>query len=100
MSPFQSISDYYPNTQTGIKNWERGGKLNQHTPARTHKKTEETDAMGTGSRGEVHDPSTVKFLSNFPVDHIPLEIVLPSRTVYAQCFGIIACCQISQFMRK
>lgn len=74
--------------------------MKQHTPARAYKKAVEIDVMGTGSRGEVHDPSTVKFLSNFPVDHIPLEIVLPSSTVYAQCFGIIACCRISQCMQK
>lgn len=29
--PFQTISDCYPNTKSGVKNWERSGKLNQHT---------------------------------------------------------------------
>lgn len=52
---------------------------------------QETKAM-------VYQP--VEILSNFPVDHIPLEIALPSSAASAQCFRITVYRWIFQFMQK
>lgn len=48
-------------TETGVKKWERGGKIKSAQPikpARTLKNTVEIGVMGTGSRDEDHDLST------------------------------------------